>query len=284
MTFSKAGSLGTFNTWTHFPTPMQRVAELVNRKPVVVDKNASLSDVLEAFDRHGISHVVIKRGDDIWGVFSEKDVLFKLGSARTWNVDLEHLRASSFANQPIIGVSEDADLAKAVKEMLDNEIGLLQVGAGILTKQDVVATIGDRYRDLPVSEVMSRNVISVGLDERFLHARDIVMKYRYSLLPVMDSGRVVGVVTDMMLLKHLAAIYEKVEWRFREHKARLTLVSDVYRRSFASLHPDESIAQAARLLASGEKAVLVMDGDTLSGIVTKTDILTLYLADLVSKA
>ncbi len=262
---------------------MQRVGELVNRSPVVIDKNASLSDVLDAFEKHGISHAVIKRGDEVWGILSEKDLLFKLGSARTWNVDLEHLRASSFANQPVIGVGEEASLAEAVKRMLDNEIGLLQVGAGIVTKQDLVAAIGDRYRDLPVSEVMSRNVISVGLEERFLHARDIVMKYRYSLLPVMDSGRVVGVVTDMMLLRHLAAIYDRVEWRFREHKARLTLVSDVYRRSFASLHPDESIAQAARLLASGEKAVLVMEGETLSGIVTKTDVLTLFLADLVSE-
>lgn len=261
---------------------MPKVADLVNEKPVTLDKNASLSEVLEAFDRHGISHVVLRRDGDVWGVLSEKDLLFKLGSARTWNVDLEHLRASSFANQPVIGVEGEEEAASAARKMIEEEIGLLAVGGGIVVKQDLVAAIGDRYRDIPVSEVMSKSVISVGIDERFLHARDIVMKYRYSALPVMDSGRVVGVVTDMDLLRHLAAIYDRVEWRFREHKARLTLVSDVYRRRFARLDPGESVAQAARLLARGEKAVLVMEGDELSGIVTKTDILTLYLADVTA--
>jgi len=252
---------------------------VVNRKPVVLDKNASLSEVLEAIRRHGISHVLLKRDGEYWGVLSEKDMLFKLGSARTWNVDLSHLRASSFANQPIIGVPPEGSLVDAAKKMVEEEIGFLLVGDGIVTKQDIVAAVAKRYGNISVSQVMSRNVISVGLDESFLRARDILMKYRYSALPVMDSGRVVGLVTDVDMLLHMAVVYEKVEWRYREHKARLTLVSDVYRRSVASLHPDESAAQAAQMLAGGEKAVLVMDGEELSGIVTKTDILTLFLAD-----
>lgn len=262
---------------------MEKITHIYNGNPIRLEKNITLNVVLETMFKEEVSHIPLFSHDRVSGILSEKDVLFKLGSARTWNVDIPSLHASSFANSPVISINPEASLEEAVKKMLDNEIGFLSVEddegrfLGILTKEDIVKHLRKRFVDIRVGEIMTSTVISLSLDERALRARDIIMKYKYSALPVIDNGNIVGIVDDISLLRHLANIYEKVEWRYREHKARLMTVSDAYKREYSSLNVNEPVSEAIEILSRGEKAILITENKALKGIVTKTDILLLYI-------
>ncbi len=265
---------------------MEKITHVYNKNPIKLEKNITLNIVLETIFKEEVSHIPLFSRDKMTGILSEKDILFKLGSARTWNVDISSLHASSFANLPVISINPEASLEEAVKKMLDNEIGFLSVEdnegrfLGILTKEDIMKYLRKRFVDIKVGEIMTSTVISLSLDECVLKARDIIMRYKYSVLPVIDNGKLVGIVDDISLLRYLASIYEKVEWRYREHKTRLTIVSDVYRREYATLNVNESVTEAIEILSRGEKAVLITENNTLKGIITKTDILVLYISEM----
>jgi CBS domain-containing protein len=56
--------------------------------------------------------------------------------------------------------------------------------------------------EIPVSEVMTRNVTTVGPEESVAQAMAMMTKLRHRHLPVLDHGRLVGVVSIGDLVKH----------------------------------------------------------------------------------
>jgi len=60
-------------------------------------------------------------------------------------------------------------------------------------------------KDTPVSDIMPRNVASVGPDDTFLEAEALIAERGINVLPVVDDeGRLVGEVTRRAILKYLA--------------------------------------------------------------------------------
>ncbi|MCC7405431.1 MAG: CBS domain-containing protein [Bdellovibrionales bacterium] len=52
------------------------------------------------------------------------------------------------------------------------------------------------YRNIPVSEVMRRNVTTVHSNTSLAKAAEIMFKQKYGCLPVVDEGRLVGIITE----------------------------------------------------------------------------------------
>lgn len=62
-----------------------------------------------------------------------------------------------------------------------------------------------RVRDLPLREFMRRPVVSVNPDTPLREAAHLMLTWRIHGLPVLDEGRVVGVLTVSDLLRRLLA-------------------------------------------------------------------------------
>jgi CBS-domain-containing membrane protein len=60
-------------------------------------------------------------------------------------------------------------------------------------------------RPLPVSDIMTKKIISVGPDDTFLEAEALIAEHGVNALPVLDAdGKLVGEITRRVILKHLA--------------------------------------------------------------------------------
>jgi CBS-domain-containing membrane protein len=56
---------------------------------------------------------------------------------------------------------------------------------------------------VPVAEIMSTDVITVAPEETLSEAAWTMRKHRVGSLPVMDRGRVVGIITEADVLRHI---------------------------------------------------------------------------------
>jgi CBS domain-containing protein len=125
----------------------------------------------------------------------------------------------------IISIEPTADLAAAAKLLSAYRIGALVVLdgggrlVGILSERDVVrmmADVGSAVLQLPVAQVMTRNVSTCDVNDSITSVMDRMTKGKYRHMPVLDKDRLVGLVS----------IGDTLKWQIetiREHLHQLEL-------------------------------------------------------------
>ncbi|MFJ9608410.1 CBS domain-containing protein [Kitasatospora sp. NPDC101176] len=124
-----------------------------------------------------------------------------------------------------------------------------------------------------VADVMTHAVVAVGRDADFREIADTLQRWRVSAVPVLTGdGRVVGVVSEADLLTARDGDGERAD---ALTAGRMMSVPAV------TVHPGSPINEAARAMAHGhlKRLPVVDDEDYLVGIVSRGDLLKVYLDD-----
>ncbi len=109
----------------------------------------------------------------------------------------------------IHAIGPDVTVLEALKRMAEHEVGALLVMQGdtvlgLISERDYarkVALLGRASRDTPVSQIMSSPVITVTPDDTIEACMRLVTDKRIRHLPVLERGRVVGVLSIGDLVK-----------------------------------------------------------------------------------
>lgn len=142
--------------------------------------------------------------------------------------------------------------------MRENDM-LVQAETAQPTLRDVLTYRRSNTRTMPL-------VVSVSPTDSIADAVELLRRYGISQTPVMDNGRMVGSLTENLLLRHLAS----------GEPLASTVVHDLQGPPFSQLQADALAQEAYTLFSSGQSAVAVMTGDNLEGIVTKSDLLEFW--------
>jgi CBS domain-containing protein len=111
-------------------------------------------------------------------------------------------------------VAESTVVAQVVRLLANERIGAVVVEdrlthlVGIFSERDLVnalATFGAAVLDWPVNELMTRAVLTCGPDERVDAVLAKMTLNRFRHMPVLDGGRLVGIVSIGDLVKHRMA-------------------------------------------------------------------------------
>jgi CBS domain-containing protein len=116
----------------------------------------------------------------------------------------------------ILSVEPDATLSAAIKLLGERKIGAVLVMdkgriEGILSERDIVRVLSERgasVLDEPVSEVMTRKVISCRQNDTVSAIMEMMTTGKFRHLPVVEDERVVGLIS----------IGDIVKWRVREYE------------------------------------------------------------------
>src|SRR6266581_562402 len=127
------------------------------------------------------------------------------------------------------------------------------------TLRDVLTYRRTHARTMPL-------VVSVAPTDSIADAVELLRRYGISQTPVMEHGRMVGSLTENLLLRRLAS----------GEPLAATVVRDLQGPPFPQLAGDALAQEAYTLFSSGQSAVAVMDNDALEGIVTKSDLLEFW--------
>lgn len=156
------------------------------------------------------------------------------------------------------------------------------------------------YKESPhiVSDVMTHTVVSVGRDAPFKEIVELMEQWKVSALPVLEGeGRVIGVVSEADLLPKeefrdgdpeiLRSRPESAEGGSRTRMGRMSELAKaggvtagkLMTAPAVSVHPDATLARAARIMAVRKvKRLPVVDRlGILQGVVSRGDLLKVFL-------
>lgn len=117
----------------------------------------------------------------------------------------------------VLAISPDSPVLDAIKSMAERTVGALlvmkgDVLVGIVSERDYARNIvlkGRSSATTPVVEIMDTTIHSVGPNDSVDHCMRLCTNQRVRYLPVMDAGKVVGVISLGDLVK--AVISEQSE-------------------------------------------------------------------------
>lgn len=132
-------------------------------------------------------------------------------------------------------VRADATIPEAIATMKDRHVRHLPVMdagrvVGVISAGDIDANLPSKATSLSVNEVtylinklsvakvMSRDPITIGSDALLEQAAVVMREAKIEMLPVVDDGRLVGVITESDVLDSFIEIMG-----FRDHGARLVI-------------------------------------------------------------
>jgi CBS domain-containing protein len=126
----------------------------------------------------------------------------------------------------VVTIGPHATLAVAAKRLAERKIGALVVtGAdrrvvGILSERDIVhklATDGIAALDLPLSEVMTRKVMTCCLSDTISSVMERMTDGKFRHLPVVEQNRLIGIVSIGDVVKQRLQEMEREQSAMRDY-------------------------------------------------------------------
>jgi cystathionine beta-synthase len=142
-------------------------------------------------------------------------------------------------------------LSKFVDDRWMRQQGFFQADWEVGSVGDVMRVIG------------RRDVIALDVNDRVNRATDLFKEHGISQMPVLDSGKLAGILTESDLLHQLMS--GRVD--------KNTVVAEVMERKVSTVSMHASSAELPRIFERGEVAIVVDEARAILGILTKMDLI-----------
>lgn len=254
------------------------VKDVMRREVYLVEGNDPVSRAIGIMREHNAPLVIVVNkleNGRILGAITERMIM-----RATYNPDA--MKAKTVAAR-IPRISSSASVAEAARLMLENHVLALPVEEdgkiiGVIAVEDVVHAMGDEFfSKIRVGDVMSRELVSIGPRDIVGQAIALMREHGISRLPVVDGGKLVGVVTiHDIIIKVIQPRQRVTRGEYAGEKLRTLShqVKDIMTTDVIVARPDEPLSTAIRRMLEADVSCLIVvhDGRPV-GILTRTDIL-----------
>ena len=114
-------------------------------------------------------------------------------------------------------------------------------------------------------DVMTREVVTIGPEEKMSTVLSMMRKHRYSQIPVVRNGEQVGSICEKLVYNYLFRGFEDTRELMGEK------VGDMMSSVLRSVREDESIERVKEILEEVESVVVIRNGEIV-GIITRDDV------------
>lgn len=256
--------------------------------PVAVARNMMLS--------RKVKHLAVLERGKVVGVISISDIaahIWREMQSRTLR-PLESIPVSTLMSTELVSVSVGTDVLKAVRVMVQRGVGSVLVTdagdvTGIVTETDVLrALVRSGGLNMKIGEIMKREFVSVGRRNSLSQALKRIITAGEKGAVVLEGERPVGIITGVdIAFASIEGVKEKKMTKFTRKIERAgrpmarhvrevfsAEVEDLMRPDLVTVSEEESAVVAAELIMKRGLTMLpVVRGDTLAGVITKSEIL-----------
>jgi len=127
---------------------------------------------------------------------------------------------------------------------------------------------------MKVRELMTTDVATIGRNDELTIAGDIMTMKRLRHLPVLEEGRLVGMLTQRDLFHAALSTALNFGEKAQKEFLKTVVVKEVMTEEVLTIDPGADVKEAARLLIEHKIGCLpVVENGKLVGLVTETDLL-----------
>lgn len=153
------------------------VRDLMNSDVVTISPEMTMPDIHRLFSKHRFGAVpVLDRDSRLKGIVSRSDVVRKFSLEQS----LAELANSDF----------DATLG-----IKDDDVAL----------ESIAAAVGRRLSQVKAADIMIRDVVTIAPDAPLSEAADRMLEHRIHRLPVLENGRVIGILSAFDFMRLFAS-------------------------------------------------------------------------------
>jgi len=129
-----------------------------------------------------------------------------------------------------------------------------------------------------VEKRMKRDPVTLSPEDSFRHAMTLIRQKGIRHLPVVEGGRLVGIVTDRDIRQASPSPATSLEVHELHYLLEKIKIREIMTRKVYTVTPDTPIEEAARLMLQHKIGGLpVLQNGGLVGIITETDILAAFV-------
>ncbi len=130
-----------------------------------------------------------------------------------------------------------------------------------------------------VKNWMSKNVVTIQEDDTMQHAMRLMKENQVRMLPVMSSGKLIGIVSDTDLKRASASDATTLDVHELLYLISKIKVNEIMTRNPITVPDDYTVEEAAQLMMEHNiSGVPVMDCDgNIAGVITRHDVFTILI-------
>jgi len=158
-----------------------KISNVMNPEPVTCKVDDPVSDAVRLLKENDISGMPVLDGEKLVGVVSESDLL------------------------KLLSVEEETGL------WLPSPLEILEIPIRDLIRWEKLQAGAEEIGKRPVSKVMTKKVRTVGPEDTIEKAASMMVRHRINRIPVVDDGKLVGIVTRGDIIEGLGEEDSEVE-------------------------------------------------------------------------
>lgn len=180
------------------------VAKIMEENVFTLSDQSTIADAIKLFISREIGGApVLDKDNRVVGVVSERDLVMLLSDKVTG------MKVRDCMTRRVITATHGTSVEDAARIMLKNGFRRLPVTRGELlhgfvSSVDLVKMIADNTifkGDVRVEDIMSTDVVTVTPDSELGEVAAKISKHEHGAFPVVEDGRLVGIITERDLLK-----------------------------------------------------------------------------------
>ena len=248
-------------------------------EPVNIDKSERLGHALDLMEKNDLRRLLVTNKDKLGGVITTRQIARVLGARKSLGMPASSLHVASATMDSLIKVLPDMQVDDALALM--QKTGVLVVMDGdkvlgwvrpreVLTAVKVSGTAGDAMR-FP---------LTVNPNDRLVHARRMMLDRDVGRVPVVESGRLVGIISERDIARSMRAFRDLNDTASKQY-ARIfnILVSDVMTHDVQYVYVDTPLEEVKKIILEEDRGGLPVLNrrEEVVGMITRRSILD-YLA------
>mgnify|MGYP003659180688 FL=1 len=132
---------------------------------------------------------------------------------------------------------------------------------------------------MPVSAIMTKDLITINHSDDLTTAESLFKKHSIRHIPVVNGSEIIGMLsyTDLLRISYADAVYED-ETDVDSMVYNMFTIEQVMAKKLVQVNSQTTIKEVAEILAvNGFHALPIVDDNELVGIVTTTDLINYLL-------
>jgi CBS domain-containing protein len=244
------------------------VRDIMSRDVISVSEDSLLVDAFSLFRDKRISILIVKRGDELVGLLTERDAVYFIHK----NLKADQVLVADVATTSVVTVNEETSLFGAYSVLMENNFRHLVITdddgqlAGVATLSDMLDGMGVEYFvDLKqVVSVMTKAAVRVRPDDSLRLVIDLMYRHCVTCVVVAEQWNPVGIITERDIVKYyeLGAEAESV-------KASYVMNSPVQTMPESAYIPEVN----KTMIEHGIRHMIIVDGrGQLTGLISQADL------------